>query len=160
MKIILGGISIIAGLIIGQIWSRSISYNIDPLDELSEALILLKRGICNYTYGIKEAIVAFELNEKSTLFDAILKRMYMSSAAACTDSINESNYDQEIKVELLRLFSIIEFGNNSEIEKAFSSTVEFVNEKRCELISKREKNAPLYRKIGLLCGIGIAILII
>ena len=63
-------------------------------------------------------------------------------------------------MSLLRLFDAISQSEEAEIRKNFDITIITVQKYKNEAQIKKEKDAPLCKKVGLLVGIGAAILII
>lgn len=157
MNPVLCGISIFVGFSAGTFAAARVSSGLKYLDDLCCALETLHDCICTYSSGLGEAISSGNIDTKCVLFDDIAKNL-TSGKPNFADIINSSPYNPEIKSHLTRLFETIIHGEESEIIKSFDITLSTVKKYRDAERIKKEKNAPLYKKAGLLLGIGAAIL--
>ena len=161
MNIVLSGISILTGFLIGCIAAARMSAELKNLSELYDALETLKNHICTYSSGLHEAIVNGELDKKCALFSVIAEKLTIRRTdGVFSEAIDGSPYNSEIKMSLLRLFDAISQSEEAEIRKNFDITIITVQKYKNEAQIKKEKDAPLCKKVGLLVGIGAAILII
>lgn len=158
MKLVLGGISILIGFAAGAFMSAHISSEFKQLDELCHTLEELKILICSYSLGFGKAITDGKLDKKCALFDSVAKQL-CSEGASLSESISNAPFNDEIKVCLARLFDTIIRCNEVDIAKSFDATIDTVEKYRAAEHIKKEKNAPLYKKAGLLLGLGAAILL-
>ena len=159
MNIVLSGISILTGFLIGCIAAARVSAELKNLSELYDALETLKNHICTYSSGLHEAIVNGELDKKCSLFRVISEDLASRRTnGVFSEAIESSPYNPEIKMSLSRLFEAISQSEESEIRKNFDITIITVQKYKNEAQIKKEKDAPLCKKVGLLIGIGAAIL--
>lgn len=159
MNLILGGISILIGFAGGNLCAANVSVELRHLNELYVALETLENHILCYSSGISEAIQNSSIDKKCVLFKNIAQNIN-SSENIFEDAVNKSPYNTEIKSYLIRLFDAIEHYDENDINKSFDITLSIINKYRNEFQTKNDKNAPLYRKIGILSGIGIAVLLL
>lgn len=159
MSIVLGGISILAGFAAGTFFAARISSELKSLDELYPALEALRVQICTYSSGLGKAIADEELDKKCTFFASIAQCL-SSYDGSLSDCINSSGYNSEIKTSLLRSFDAVMHSDEADIRKSLDVTLRTVKKYRDAELAKKEKNSPLYKKAGLLLGIGAAILFI
>lgn len=157
MKLILGGISILIGFAAGAFAAARISSEFKQLDELYHALEELKTLICSYSLGFGKAITDAKLDKKCALFCSVSKKL-CTEDSFISESVSEAPYNEEIKACLARLFDTIIYCNEADIAKSFDVTMSVVEKYRAVERTKKEKNSPLYKKAGLLLGLGAAIL--
>lgn len=161
MNIIGGGIAILAGVVSGSIFAALTASKLRTVSELHNCVSALKNHMCSYSVGLSRALSELKISEKCELF-ADIKNL-SSAKASHTDfinTINASEYDDDIKASLKKLFEAIEHFEESELSKAFDATLSVIQCRLTMLSDKKNKNAPLYRKLGFLGGLSIAILIL
>lgn len=161
MNIIGAGISIIVGVISGSIFAALTASKLKTVSELYNSVSALKNHMCAYSVGLSRSLSELQISEKCQFF-ADIKTLSTSKSphSDFIEAINTSEYDNDIKASLKKLFDAIEHFDEGELSKAFDATLSVIQAKLTVLSDKKNKNAPLYRKLGFLGGISVAILIL
>ena len=161
MNIIASGIAILSGSIAGSIFASAASSKLKNTAGLFDAISMLKNYMCSYSSGLFQSLCESHIDEKCSFFSEI-KKISASKQPynSLIEAIENSNYIEAIKNSLIKLFDAIEHFDECELTKAFDATLDVIQAQLNDLTIKKNKNAPLYRKLGFLSGIAIAILII
>ena len=161
MNIIASGIAILSGIVAGSIFASAASSKLKNTAELFDAISVLKNYMCSYSSGLYQSLCESHIDEKCSFF-AEIKNISAAKMpfSRLIEAIENSNYVNSMKNALIKLFDAIEHFDECELAKAFDAALSVIQSQLDELTVKKNKNAPLYRKLGLLSGIAIAILII
>lgn len=158
VRYIFGGIAIILGYLAGSLYANRTKQLLLDADTLYNALLALKTRICSYSSGLTAALQ--QICEASQCDFLMQIKDSLTNFNTISDVIENSEYPPQIKSSLSSLFDCIFLSDENEISKAFSSVLENINIYRNTLNEKNSKNGPLYRKLGLLFGISIFILLL
>lgn len=157
-KYIFGGIVIIACYITGNLYINTIKQKITGADDLLNALFLLKMQICTYSCGLTPALRYVNKNTDCPVF--VEMEGMLSSGDEPQNAVDNTELSPQVRSMLKKLLECILLGDDDEILKAFSSTIEIVENDKHTLDDKYKMEAPLYRKLSLLLGISIFILLL
>lgn len=157
-KYILGGISVIICYIAGIMYSNGIKQRLNDAHSLYNAIFALKAQICTYSSGLSVSLHRVNENTYCRIFSEIEKGL-LSGISPIT-VIDKSNLPVQIKSALKNLFECIFISDEAELEKVFSHTADILELYKSKLNEQYKKEAPLYRKLGLLLGISIFILLL
>lgn len=158
LKYILGGIAIITSYLAGNLYANKIKRNLLELETLHNALILLKTQICAYSSGLTYSLKYVNEHINCRLFVDMENGLLNETSPKSV--ILNCNVPSQLKSSLTGLFECILFNDENDISKAFLSTLEVVDLYKKNLSEQYDKEAPLYRKLGLLLGISIFILLL
>lgn len=157
-KYILGGISVIICYIAGNLYANGIKQKLAEFEALFNAVFMLKTQICTYSSGLSVSLNRVNENINCTVFYNIEKELQNGITPIYV--IENSNFPIQIKSALKSLFECIFISDEAELTKAFSSAADIIDLYKSKLDEQYKKEAPLYRKLGLLLGISIFILLL
>lgn len=157
-KYILGGISVIICYIAGNLYANGIKQKLIATEALYDAAVMLKTQICTYACGLSTSLNYVNKNINCTVFCDIEKGL--SDGITPISVIEKGNIPDQIKSALKSLFECIFTGNETELINAFSCATDIIGIYKSKLSEQYKKEAPLYRKLGLLLGISIFILLL
>lgn len=166
MKIILAGGIIVCSTKIGILLSQKYKYRLDELDELKNNFKIIENKI-KYTYEPLEEIFA-EVAEISTFS---ISQLFKNVANNIKEYGAEQAWKSQVKQidlslkkedkEVLKEFGILLGKTNKEGQ---INQINFA----CELLERqiekaqkdKEKNETMYKKLGVILGVGIVIVLI
>lgn len=166
LKIILGIAVIVCSTQIGILLSKKYVYRLDELDELKNNFHIIENKI-KYTYEPLEDIFT-EIAEISTFS---IKELFLKTAQNIKQKGAEKAWQDEIRQSELSLRKedkniLKEFGNllGKTNKEGQVNQIKFVNTLLDRQIEKakeeKSKNEIIYKKLGLIFGIGIVIVLI
>lgn len=166
MKIILGIAVIACSTQIGILLSKKYVYRLDELDELKNNFKIMENKI-KYTYEPLEDI----FSEVAEISSFSVKELFMKTAKNIKQKGAEKAWKDEIKEADLSLKKedkniLKEFGNllGKTNKEGQINQIQFVNTLLDRQIEKakedKTKNETVYKKLGLIFGIGIVIVLI
>lgn len=166
MKIILGIAVIACSTQIGILLSKKYVYRLDELDELKNNFQIMENKI-KYTYEPLEDI----FSEVAEISSFSVRELFMKTARNIKQKGAEKAWKDEIKEADLSLKKedkniLKEFGNllGKTNKEGQINQIQFVNTLLDRQIEKakedKTKNETVYKKLGLIFGIGIVIVLI
>lgn len=166
IKIILGIAVIICSTEIGILLSKKYVYRLDELDELKNNFQIIENKI-KYTYEPLEEIF-LEIAEISSFG---IRELFKKTAENIKEKGAERAWKEEIKKTELSLKKtdkniLKEFGNllGKTNKEGQVNQIKFVNTLLDRQIEKakeeKAKNETVYKKLGLILGVGIVIILI
>ncbi len=160
MRIVLSSISFLASTIAGYMFAARTSSGYAEIKKLSQAFSVFRYHITVYKEGLTEAIRKSKADEKSELFSEILLLARSGKNDVFSEAIDSSGYSDEIKSSLAFLFSKIRDADCRTINEAFDHAAKLITDEENRLKEKAKRDAPLYRKAGIISGIAAAILLL
>ncbi len=148
----------VVGFATGSFAASFVSAEYKRLAYLSDALNALEIQICTYNEGLSKALKSSGANKYCTLFYDIAQNLN-NNTQSIPETVALSAYTSDIKQALIMLFDTILSADEDQIRKSFSATINIVGVAMEKAKLNKEKNSPLYRKIGLLAGLAAAILL-
>lgn len=166
LKIILGIAVVICSTRIGILLSKKYIYRLDELDEFKNNFKIIENKI-KYTYEPLEDIF-WEISEISTypikdLFKGVAENIKSKGAEkAWKDEVK--NIDLSLKKEdkeVLKEFGVLLGKTNREGQINQIKFVDTLLERQVERAKDdRDKNEMIYKKLGLILGVGIVIVLL
>lgn len=160
MNVVLPLISVFAGFAGGCFYGVKAKAEKDKAEGLFDAVATLKNEICLYRSGLGSAITSTGIYKKNELMAEIYSSLAEGGGKSVDAAINGSDYPENIKSALTKLFDAILFLSEDEIKTAFDATTAVTAEYKNKANDKYKKDAPLYRKMGILCGAALAIILL
>ncbi len=158
IKYIAGGIFIVVGYFTGAVYSARLKSKCQSISMLCSALACLKTRICAYSNGLgsslKYTLELYPCTELKCIYNQI------SSGIPPSDAVKATELDTQAAMALASLLECIAQGDSNEIELAFSSATQDLSLLHSSLKQKLVKEAPLYKKLGLLVGVCIFIILL
>lgn len=166
MKIILGIAVVICSTQIGILLSKKYVYRLEELDELKNNFKIMENKI-KYTYEPLEDI----FSEVAEISSFSVKELFINTAKNIKQKGAEKAWKDEIKESDLSLKKedkniLKEFGNllGKTNKEGQINQIQFVNTLLDRQIEKakedKSKNETVYKKLGLIFGIGIVVVLI
>lgn len=166
LKIFLAIGIVICSMRIGILISKKYVFRLDELDELKNNFSIIENKI-KYTYQPLEEI----FNEVAEISSYEIANLFRNTAENIKEKGAENSWKDEIKKselslkkedkEVLKEFGVLLGKTNKEGQ---INQIKFVNELLERQITKaekeREKNEVMYKKLGMIMGIGLVIVLI
>ena len=156
-------LSVSSGTLLGTAISGRLTRKQDELSKLRNALTVMQNEICNYGAGLSQAASYAALFHKCALIrqlsDTLKQASKDNAPLQWTSLVENSGFPPEVRSALNALFSCIERFDSDAIFRQFHQTIAAVTQCEETLRAKNTRFVPLYRKIGFLGGIALAILL-
>lgn len=163
MNIITILLSITCGVLSGAAASSRMTKQLTELTSLHNALASMQNEICSYGAGFSEAANYASNLHKCELIQNIaeaFKKVPCDNRSQSWQTLVETSpYSPEVRSALLTLFHCVEKFDEEAINRQFHSAIATIARCEEELRTKTMRFMPLYRKVGLLGGIALAILL-
>ena len=154
LKIVLGIGIVICSMRIGILISKKYVYRLEELDELKNSLKIIENKI-KYTYQPLEEIFTEVAEISSYGIASLFKNAWKDEVTKCDLSLKKEDK------EALKEFGILLGKTNKEGQ---INQIKFVSELLERQIEKAEiekaKNETMYKKLGMIFGIGLVIVLI
>ena len=156
-------LSVSSGTLLGAAISGRLTRKQEELAKLRNALTVMQNEICNYGAGLSQAASYAALFHKCTLIrqlsDTLKQPSGNNTPLQWSALIEGSGFPPEVRTALNALFGCVERFDSDAIFRQFDTTIATVAQYEEALRAKNLRFVPLYRKIGLLGGIALAILL-
>lgn len=157
IRYIFGGVCIILGYVGGCLYSSKMKSRYATATKLYDGLKIMRIEITNAQKGLiptlKKAHQATNCDELGKILNAL------SSTGECNDVIDELDIDSNVRESLKNLLYKVRFSSNDDIKSAFDDCSQTISQWTQASLAAYKKEAVLYKRLGILSGIAVFILL-
>ena len=158
VRLMLGGASVITGFLLGELYAKRLKREHEAAAQLLRATKLLKTAVCGYSHGLGEGLSFAISGDSCKLFEDM--RDALESDGDLFGIISTSQHPAAIKNVMAQLVRTITVGSAKDIALAFEESLQQLSSYTKDLGAAYKQNAAMYRKLGVLAGVGVFILLI
>ena len=157
IRYIVGGMCIISGYVGGCLYSSKMKSRYTTATKLYDGIKIMKTEILSAQKGLIPALKKAHQATNCDELGKILKAL--SSDGKFNDGIDEFDMDGNIKDSLKNLLYKVRFSSNDDIKTAFDDCSQAVSQWVQASLAAYKKEAVLYKRLGILSGIAVFILL-
>ncbi|MBE5818106.1 MAG: hypothetical protein E7312_03525 [Clostridiales bacterium] len=157
IRYMIGGGCIVLGYVGGCIYSARMKSHYSTAQSIYDALIIMRSEIITYGKGLSSALEkAYSITKCEALNDILNA---ITSDTNCDEAIDRMDIDATSKNALNNLLLSIRYSDTKDISAAFDDCIKTVSLRVQNTLSTYKKEAMLYKRLGILTGIAIFILL-
>ena len=157
IRYIIGGGCIVFGYVVGCIYSSKIKSRYNTAQKICDGLKILRSEIITYGKGLSSGLEKAYAITKCEALNEILRAI--TSNSNCNEVIDTLDIDTISKDALKNLFLRIRYSSVDDIASAFDDCIKTVSLCVQNAFNTYKKEAGLYKRLGILTGIAVFILL-